>query len=87
MPRGYVIPIDVFVREYVRAASENLTVKQLAERLDQKPESINKRANDLRKRGVNLPKLKLMPKERDTVEVANEALAQALKEFPWTSLN
>lgn len=81
MAKGLVIPVDQFVREWVRSAAAGETSDQLAARLKQQRQSVTKRARELREKGIALPELARLTSERDTLEVAKEALAQAMEEF------
>ena len=71
------IDIDRFVKVYVKHAREDGTAADVASELDLKTQTVTRRANSLRKSGVELPELK-----RSTtltmVEAAKAALAEAM---------
>ena len=74
------IDIEKFVKVYVKHAREDGTAADVAAELDLKTQTVTRRANNLRKRGVELPELK-----RSTtltmVEAAKAALAEAMADF------
>lgn len=82
MARGTIVPVDVFVREWVKAAAQGQSAKDLAKTLGQKPESVSKRGSMLRKDGIDLPNLHTEIADKvSSTELAKRALAQAMEEF------
>lgn len=76
MSRRYTA--EQFVTNYMKAYKDNITIKELAQRVSLPVDAIRSRTYNLRAKGVQLPKLKSSVGINKTdVEALNKLIAQS----------